>query len=108
MGCVRGSFVLAALILAASSAVAAQDAPESHDNDRIEFDLSFDYDPEELREDIRKKLRWRRLWGPVGIGPYHVFPAHENRPNEGPPRRIWTNGWGTSMWRDPVTGWPLQ
>ena len=54
------------------------------------------------------KLQWKRIWGPLGIAGYHIAPAAESGPYHGPPMRFWTNGWGTSLWRDTVTGWPLQ
>lgn len=76
--------------------------------DRIDFDLSFDHDPEELRESIGEKIRFKRIWGPVGLAGYHIFPAAEVGPWQGPPMSFWSNGFGTSLWRDPVTGWPLQ
>ena len=45
-------------------------------------------------------------FGPLVIGAYHIFPAQEPGPYVGPPTRIWGLGFGTSLWRDPVTGWP--
>jgi hypothetical protein len=42
-------------------------------------------------------------------GGFHLYPAWEPGPYQGPPARIWQPGWwGTTLWRDPVTGWPLQ
>ncbi len=76
--------------------------------DQIVFDFSFDYDPEELRDHIMNKLQWKRIWGPIGIAGYHIPPAAETGPYLGPPMQFWSNGWGTSLWRDTVTGWPLQ
>lgn len=46
--------------------------------------------------------------GPLVVGAFHIFPALEPGPYIGPPARIWGLGFGTSLWRDPVTGWPLQ
>jgi hypothetical protein len=44
--------------------------------------------------------------GPITVGAFHVFPAQEPGPYIGPLTRIWGLGFGTSLWRDPVTGWP--
>ena len=103
----RGS-LLFLLLLMASTGANGQEEPAQRDDERIEFDFSFDYDPAELREAIVERVRWKRIWGPVGVAGYHLFPSQETGENAGPPREIWTNGWGTSLWRDPVTGWPLQ
>lgn len=87
-----------------------QDARETSDesSDRLKLDFLFDYDPEELRKSVGDEIRFKRIWGPVGLAGYHIFPAAESGPYLGPPQRIWSNGFGTSLWRDPVTGWPLQ
>ncbi len=77
-------------------------------SDHIEFDLSFDYDPDELREHWVDWVRTKRIWGPFGLAGYHIFPAAETGPWLGPPTRFWGNGFGTSLWRNPVTGWPEQ
>lgn len=74
----------------------------------IALDLSFDYDPEALREHLPPRLHFKKIWGPFGLAGYHLPPAAESGPYDAPPKRIWDNGFGTSLWRDPVTGWPLQ
>ena len=111
----RTTFLTAALALWLASPALAQtgdknhpDDAESEPNDKIELDLSFDYDPEELREHIRDKIRFKRIWRSFGLAGYHVFPAYDSGPYEGPPLQIWSNGFATSLWRDPITGWPLQ
>ena len=71
-------------------------------------ELSQMLDPEELREHIRDKIRFKRIWRSFGLAGYHVFPAFDSGPYEGPPLQIWSNGFATSLWRDPITGWPLQ
>jgi hypothetical protein len=45
-------------------------------------------------------------FGTITVGAFHVFPARESGPHIGPPARIWGLGFATSLWRDPVTGWP--
>ncbi|HEX9724134.1 MAG TPA: hypothetical protein VGC53_07605, partial [Vicinamibacteria bacterium] len=44
--------------------------------------------------------------GPFELGAFHVFPAQEPGPYLGPPPKIWGLGFGTSLWRNPVAGWP--
>ena len=102
--------VIALAVMWCGSAAEAQDRSEKtrDELDRIQYDFSFDYDPAELRENYVETLRWKRLWGPIGIAGYHIHPAAESGPYPGPPLRFWSNGWGTSLWRDSVTGWPLQ
>ncbi len=98
-----------AVTCSGSSAWAQDEGEKTHDApDRIQYDFSFDYEPAELHDNYVETLRWKRLWGPVGIAGYHIYPAAETGPYAGPPLRFWSNGWGTSLWRDPVTGWPLQ
>lgn len=79
---------------------------EKKESKKIEIDFSAGYDT--LSEDLEKSLRWRNLFKIFGVSEVHVFPSRESGPYPGPPLRIWGNGWGTSLWRDPVTGWPLQ
>lgn len=86
----------------------SDEAGPRENSDRITFDFSFDYDPEELRANWAEKVRIKKIWGPIGIAGYHIFPAAESGPALGPPMRIWANGVGTSLWRNPVTGWPEQ
>jgi hypothetical protein len=71
--------------------------------------VGFQYDPRELYpEGSGAHPTWKRILGPVGVGGFHVFPGRVAGPNNGPPRTIWGQGIGTSLWRDPITGWPLQ
>jgi len=103
--------VLLALLLTAHPTAAqgqGDDETEKEPSDRLQFDFSFDYDPEELRESIHDRLRFKRIWGPIGVAGYHIFPSAQTGPWQGPPQRIWSNGFGTSLWRDAVTGWPTQ
>ena len=101
-------FVLVLTLAAVSLGRDSRNRKKGENGDRIEFDFSFDYDPAELRENISNKLRFKRIWGPFGIAGYDIFPAAESGPYQGPPQRIWSNGFATSLWQDPVNGWPLQ
>jgi hypothetical protein len=80
--------------------------PDVSTEKKIVVDFSDEY--EHLSEDLERNLRWKRLLGKFGIAEVHIYPARETGPYLGPPMRIWGNGWGTSMWRDPITGWPIQ
>ena len=71
-------------------------------------DFSYRYDPRDLYREFLRQNKWRRIWGPIGVGEFHIFPARETGPNLGPPLRIWGHGFGTSLWRDPVTGHPIM
>jgi len=73
---------------------------------RIDLDFSDQYNM--LSEDLEKALRWKKLFGIFGISEVHIYPSRESGPYLGPPLHIWGNGFATSMWRDPVTGWAIQ
>jgi hypothetical protein len=108
--------LLAAVFLASVSGSARQESPTQTDKEhsqpevttekKIVVDFSDEY--EHLSEDLERNLRWKKLLGKVGIAEVNIFPARETGPYLGPPMRLWGNGWGTSMWRDPITGWPIQ
>jgi hypothetical protein len=83
-----------------------QPQPAASTDKKIVIDFSDEY--EHLSEDLEKNLRWKKLFGKFGIAEVQIFPARETGPYLGPPMRIWGNGWGTSMWRDPITGWAIQ
>jgi hypothetical protein len=72
-----------------------------------QIDLDFSDQYKLLSEDLEKWRRLRKLFGIFGIAEMHVYPGRESGPNLGPPLRIWGNGFGTSLWRDPVTGWGI-
>jgi hypothetical protein len=76
--------------------------------EKMNFDFSYMYDAEELHQYWRDLVRWKRIEGMFGVGSYHIFPARDSGPFRGPPLTIWGQGFGSSLWRDPVTGWPLQ
>jgi hypothetical protein len=101
-------FILAVGFAMTAAAQNRQQIEDDAKSTPVEMDLSFDYDPEELREHLPPRVQFKRIWGPIGIAGYHVPPAAEPGPYRGPPQTIWSNGFGTSLWRDPVTGWPLQ
>ena len=103
-----GAVTVLVFVLTAPAWAQQGEKKEREPSDSIVFDFSFDYDPEELREHIMDKLQWKRIWGPFGIAGYHIAPAAESGPYRGPPTQFWSNGFGTSLWRDTVTGWPLQ
>lgn len=75
---------------------------------KLKFDLNYKYDPRELHEYSNELKRWKRIKGMFYLGTYHIPPSNLSGPMLGPPRYIWTNGFGTSLWRDPVTGWPIM
>jgi hypothetical protein len=83
--------------------------PESDaSSDKKKIDLNFSDQYKMLSEDLEKSLRWKKLFGTFGIAEVHIFPARESGPYLGPPLYIWGNGFGASLWRDPITGWPIQ
>jgi hypothetical protein len=84
----------------------AEENPPPEQEKQIDTDLSDQY--EALSEDLEKSLRWKKLFGIIGIAEVHIFPGRQSGPYLGPPLTLWGNGFGASLWRDPVTGWPLQ
>ena len=95
-----GATLLMALLL--QEPPPAEEGPS--ETKRIDLDFSDQY--KMLSEDLEKALRWKKLFWIVGVSEVHIFPGRESGP--GPPLRIWGHGFGTSLWRDPVTGWALQ
>ena len=104
------SFVIGLVILAfLAPGLSAKDNKKSkRDTKKVTFDLNYEYDPRELHEYSNELKRWKRIKGMLYLGTYHVPPGSVSGRNLGPPRYIWTNGFGTSLWRDPVTGWPIM
>jgi hypothetical protein len=45
-------------------------------------------------------------YGPFKLAAFHVFPTQVPGPSIGPPTKLWDSGFGTSLWRNAVTGWP--
>jgi len=86
----------------------SQETTEASPAEKKQIDLNFSDQYKMLSEDLEKSLRWKKLFGIFGISETHIFPGWESGPYVGPPLRIWGNGFATSLWRDPVTGWPLQ
>jgi hypothetical protein len=99
---------LVCLLLA--SAIFAQEKKEEkkEPKKKIKFDYSYEYDPRELHEYSQEIIRWKRIKGIVGVGGYVVPAGLQPGPNAGPIKQIWGQGFGTSLWRDPVTGWPIM
>ena len=81
---------------------------ETGPSEKKQINLDFSDQYKMLSNDLEKALRWKKLFGIFGVSEVHIFPGRESGPYLGPPLRIWGNGFSTSMWRDPVTGWPLQ
>ena len=74
---------------------------------KLNFDFRFDYDPRELHEYSQDYNRWKKIKGVFGVGSYHIPVGYVPVPYKSPLLTIWGQGFGTSLWRDPVTGWPL-
>lgn len=98
----------AGLLLLALLQGQTQETTEDRPAEKKQIDLNFSDQYKMLSEDLEKSLRWKKLFGIFGLSEVHVYPGWEPGPYLGPPLRIWGNGFATSMWRDPVTGWPLQ
>jgi hypothetical protein len=98
----------AGLLLLALLQGQAQDPGTEAASGRKTIDLNFSDQYKMLSEDLEKTLRWKKLFGIFGVSEVHIYPARESGPYLGPPLHIWGNGFSTSLWRDPVTGWPIQ
>ena len=96
--------LLLALLQGEAQQASAEDS--SREKTRIDFDFSDQY--KMISEDLERSLRWKHVFKIFGIAEVHIYPGRESGPYLGPPLHIWGNGFGTSLWRDPVTGWPLQ
>jgi hypothetical protein len=102
--------IIAAVALAVPPATSAQqDEPQEENKKSIKdyFDL-YTYDPEELHEIWQEAEKRKQLLGPIGLGGYYIPSSQEPGPYYGPPLQIWGRGFGTSLWRNPITGWPIQ
>ncbi len=98
----------AGLILLALLQGPAQEPRTEASADTKKIDLDFSDQYKMLSEDLEKTLRWKKLFGIFGVSEVHIYPGRESGPYLGPPLHIWGNGFSTSLWRDPITGWPLQ
>jgi hypothetical protein len=98
----------AGLLLLALLQGQTQEPATERPPEKKQIDLDFSDQYKMLSEDLEKSLRWKRLFSIFGISEVHIYPGRESGPYLGPPLHIWGNGFSTSMWRDPVTGWPLQ
>jgi hypothetical protein len=115
---IRARVLVLAVFLGLGGTASAQKTTQSQSETRSEKNDSASEKEKKPRIDLASDIdrytknldkRWRKkLFGTFGIAEAHVFPGRETGPYLGPPIRIWGNGWGTSMWRDPVTGWPIQ
>ena len=103
--------VLASILVAflAPGLVAQEKSKEKKEPPKkLNFDFRFDYDPRELHEYSQDYNRWKKIKGIFGVGSYHIPVGHVHIPYKSPPLTIWGQGFGTSLWRDPVTGWPTM
>jgi hypothetical protein len=98
----------AGLVLLALLQGPAQEPGTGPTPEKKQIDLDFSDQYKMLSEDLEKTLRWKRLLSIFGVAEVHIYPGRESGPSLGPPLRIWGNGFSTSLWRDPITGWPLQ
>lgn len=98
----------AGLLLLALLQGQTQEPAAERPAEKKRIDLNFSDQYKMLSQDLEKSLRFKKLFGIFGITEMHVYPSLESGPYLGPPLHIWGNGFATSMWRDPVTGWPLQ
>ncbi len=102
--------LIALLALAASQPTSAQQdeqKEESKKSIKDYFDL-YTHDSRELHAIWQKVEQRKQLIGPVGFGGYYIPPSQQPGPYYGPPLQIWGRGFGTSLWRNPITGWPIQ
>ncbi len=107
----KGSMLalIAFLALAASQPTAAQqDEPKEEKKSIKDYLDLYTYDPEELHKIWQQAARRKQLFGPLGLGGYFIPSSQEPGPYYGPPLQIWGRGFGTSLWRNPITGWPIQ
>src|SRR5262245_19122945 len=86
----------------------ADEKPAEKPPEKPSIRLDFSDQYKMLSDDLEKNLRWKKLFGTFGVAEVHIYPSRESGPYMGPPLRIWGNGFSTSLWRDPITGWPLQ
>ncbi len=83
-----------------------QQKQDSGEKKKLKLDMSYKYDPFELHAYSRKFPQPKQLKGPIRLGEYYLAPAQDSGP--GPPLRLYGTGFGTSLWRDPVTGRPIM
>lgn len=107
---VRGTalVLLAFLLLAVPLSAQKDERKENKKKSLKDYLHLHKYDHWELQEYWQKSEHWKQLTGPFGLGGYYIPPSHQPGPYPGPPLQIWGRGFGASLWRDPVTGWPIQ
>lgn len=105
-----GSVVIALLWLSGTAFASEQATEKGGENEKSlkQFLHVYNYDPLELHEIWRQSEQRKHLAGPLWLGGYYIPPSQQPGPNVGPPLQIWGRGFGTSLWRDPVTGWPIR
>lgn len=102
--------LVAVLTFAVSQpAVAQQNETKEETTKSVKDYLNVYYLDHAEREAIWQEAERRKhLIGPLGLGGYNVPPSQDPGPYYGPPLQMWGRGFGTSLWRNPVTGWPIQ
>jgi hypothetical protein len=100
---------LLAAFVSPGLAVAQEDektntASDESNDSQVARTHEFEYDSEELKPFRIHLPSSIKVLGLASISGFHVPPGRETGPFLGPPLRIWGNGIGTSLWRDPVTG----
>ena len=102
--------VTATLSMTGTGFTGTQAAEKDHEKKKTlkQYLQIYYYDPEELHQLWRQSEQRKHLGGPFWLGGYYIPPSQQPGPNVGPPLQIWGKGFGTSLWRDPVTGWPLR
>ncbi len=106
---VRGTalVVIALFWLSGTALTGAQTTEKNGEKKSLkQFLHVYNYDPRELHEIWQESEQRKHLAGPFWLGGYYIPPSQQ--PGPGPPLQIWGRGFGTSLWRDPVTGWPIR
>ena len=87
---------------------AQEDEPQEDEKSISDYMDLYIHDPDELYELWQEAEKWKQLFGPFGLRGYYIPPSQEPGPYYGPPLQIWGRGSGTTLWRNPITGWPIQ
>ena len=106
---VRGTALVAiALFWLSGTALTSDQTTEKNGEKKSlkQFLHVYNYDPGELHGIWQESERRKHLAGPFWLGGYYIPPSQQ--PGPGSSLQIWGRGFGTSLWRDPVTGWPIR
>ena len=102
--------LLGFLALAPSPIKGAQDPKDAKEEARTsikDFEIQS-HASRELRDIWQEAERRKQLIGPIGFRGYSIPAGQEPGPYPGPPLQIWGRGSASSLWRNPITGWPIQ